>query len=193
MHVAPTPTALPTQPPQPTATPAPAPARSAGKAAEHILAENGLALILLDRQEEHLKGEWLALTEDQQTEILVVIMGYLALSASYCDLSVEAMTKLAHEHGPELETVGYTVRNDLRPRTFLLYLLGEIAAERQTRGRSCDEILGYMASPLLDNERHRRQEAALLAVDPIGRASAWRGDSKGSSPLCRGFRAWTAL
>ena len=154
VQIVPTPTALPTSTPLPTRTPpptaTPAPAQSSGEVADQLLAGNALGLILLDRQEEHLKVQWQAMPKEEQAKIHGFIMSYLSLAASYCDLSVEDMTDLAHKHGSELEFVGYTTRNDVRPRTFLLYLLGEFAMENTTRDKSCDELLETLVLYLLD-------------------------------------------
>ena len=132
--------------PLPTDTPRPQPTQG-----QYSSVEYATILMGMDWKRSDLQRRWSSLSKDQQTVMLLTIAAYLELTAEYCNMSLQDAGRMINEHGQNLDDSGYTIRNDIRARSFLMLVLTE-AEEAAHTPYGCDRWLSQATSRLLAAE-----------------------------------------
>lgn len=139
IRVVPTPALPPTPRPQPTPE------------TQYSSTEYAMVLLGMDWNREDLQRRWGGFSEDEKALMLVTIAAYLELTAEYCNMSLQDAGRMINKHGQYLDDTGYTIRNDMRARSFLMLVLTE-AEEAPHTPYGCDNWLGQATSRLLVSE-----------------------------------------
>ncbi len=132
--------------PLPTDTPIPQPTQ-----VQYSSVEYATILMGMDWRRSDLQRRWSNFSEDQQTVILLATAAYLELTAEYCNMSLQDAGRMINEHGQNLDDNGYTLRNDIRARSFLMLVLTE-AEEAAHTPYGCDRWLSQATRRLLAAE-----------------------------------------
>ena len=108
-------------------------------------------LAVQDRQRAELFREWSNQSQEFRNAIVAGTIVLLELTAEYCGMSVPTVALMIDEHAQYLDDSGYTTRNDVRARAFLMYALTK--AEEATRSPDgCDSWLRVGVRNLLASE-----------------------------------------
>ena len=129
--------------PLPTNTPSPQPTQT-----QYSSVEYATILMGMDWNRRDLQRRWSNFSEDQKSVILLATAAYLELTAEYCNMSLQDAGRMINRHGQYLDDTGYTIRNDIRARSFLMLVLTE-AEEAAHTPYGCDNWLSQATSRLL--------------------------------------------
>ena len=142
--------AVPTPAQPPTPTPPPVPTQEEEEE-EWDEFDYAFALVVIDRRREDLKRKWDSLSTADQYVIVDSTRDYLILTSEYCNMPIPETAGMINRHGRYLDDVGFTTRNDIRARAFLMLLLTE-AKESPHTPSGCDNWLGQAVRRLLASE-----------------------------------------
>ena len=132
--------------PLPTNTPGPQPTQT-----QYSSIEYAAILMGMDWNRNDLQRRWSSFSEDQKSVMLLATATYLELTAEYCNMSLQEAGRMINRHGQYLDDTGYTIRNDIRARSFLMLVLTE-AEEAARTPYGCDNWLRQATGRLLTSE-----------------------------------------
>lgn len=132
--------------PLPTNAPSPQPTQT-----QYSSVEYAVILMGMDWNRSDLQRRWSNFSENQKSIMLVTTATYLELTAEYCNMSLQDAGRMINKHGQYLDDVGYTIRQDVRARSFLMLVLIE-AEEAAHTPSGCDSWLSRATSRLLSSE-----------------------------------------
>lgn len=137
--------------PLPTATPRPATDSIVEFDENADEVDYAVMLAVQDRQRADLFREWSNQSQESRNAIIAGTVVLLILTSEYCGMSISAVALMIDEHAQYLDDSGYTTRNDVRARAFLMYALTK--AEEATRSPvGCDSWLRIGVRNLLASE-----------------------------------------
>lgn len=134
-------------PPMPTPDPTPVPQTET----EYSSIEYATILVGMDRLRDDLQRDWNNKSQSERDVIIVSTAAYLELTAEYCNMTLQSAGRMINEHGQFLDDRGFTTRNDIRARAFLMLVL----VERREASRSpsgCNDWLSRATRNLLASE-----------------------------------------
>lgn len=90
-------------------------------------------------------------SQDERDIIILATAAYLEFTAEYCQISLQAVGRMINNYATYLDDLGFTTRDDIRARPFLMLLLVESEESPHTPS-GCDDWQVTAVRRLLESE-----------------------------------------